>query len=164
MLGRRPHPLAALLFRQLRDLPALQAEALRDRRHRARRRQQPGAAASLSPLLLSPFIAPLLLPPPPPQVGFTTDPSSSRSTLHCTDIGRAFDVPIFHVNADEPEAVVRAFEMAADYRAAFSSDVIVEIVGYRKQCVGGGEGGGGEKCAMRGENRRGEREAPAPGC
>ena len=66
------------------------------------------------------------------QVGFTTDPHSARSTLHCTDLGKAFDVPIFHVNADEPEAVTRVFQMAAQYRAAFGSDVIVDLVGYRR--------------------------------
>jgi hypothetical protein len=47
------------------------------------------------------------------QVGFTTDPESARSTLHCTDIGRAFDVPIFHVNAYAPEDVSRVFTLAA---------------------------------------------------
>ena len=66
------------------------------------------------------------------QVGFTTDPESARSTLHCSDLGKAFDVPIFHVNGDDPEAVVRVFELAAEYRAAFKSDVIVDLVCYRR--------------------------------
>jgi 2-oxoglutarate dehydrogenase E1 component len=66
------------------------------------------------------------------QVGFTTDPESSRSTLHCTDLGKAFDVPIFHVNADDPEAVTRVFELAGEYRQHFKSDVIIDLVGYRR--------------------------------
>ena len=66
------------------------------------------------------------------QVGFTTDPESSRSSLHCTDLGKAFDVPIFHVNADDPEAVQRVFELAGEYRQTFKDDVIVDLVGYRK--------------------------------
>jgi 2-oxoglutarate dehydrogenase E1 component len=66
------------------------------------------------------------------QVGFTTDPEASRSTLHCSDIGKTFDVPIFHVNADDPEAVTKVFELAGEYRQQFKSDVIVDLVGYRK--------------------------------
>ena len=66
------------------------------------------------------------------MVGFTTDPEASRSTLHCTDLGKAFDVPIFHVNADDPEAVTAVFELAGEYRQTFKSDVIVDLVGYRK--------------------------------
>ena len=66
------------------------------------------------------------------QVGFTTDPESSRSTLHSSDLGKAFDVPIFHVNADDPEAVTRVFELCAEYRQRFKTDVIVDLVGYRK--------------------------------
>jgi 2-oxoglutarate dehydrogenase E1 component len=65
-------------------------------------------------------------------VGFTTDPESARSTLHCSDLGKAFDIPIFHVNADDPEAVQRVFETAAAYRLRFKTDVIVDLVGYRK--------------------------------
>ena len=66
------------------------------------------------------------------QVGFTTDPESSRSTLHPSDLGKAFDIPIFHVNADDPEAVTRVFELAGEYRQQFKTDVIVDLVGYRK--------------------------------
>lgn len=66
------------------------------------------------------------------QVGFTTDPEAARSTLHCSDLGKAFDVPIFHVNADDAEAVTRVFELAARYRARFKTDVIVDLVGYRR--------------------------------
>jgi 2-oxoglutarate dehydrogenase E1 component len=66
------------------------------------------------------------------QVGFTTDPESARSTLHSSDLGKAFDVPIFHVNADDPEAVTRVFELCAEYRQQFKTDVIIDLVGYRK--------------------------------
>jgi 2-oxoglutarate dehydrogenase E1 component len=66
------------------------------------------------------------------QVGFTTDPKDSRSTLYCSDIGKAFDIPIFHVNADDAEAVTRVFEMAVDYRQTFGVDVIVDLIGYRR--------------------------------
>lgn len=66
------------------------------------------------------------------QVGFTTDPESSRSTLHTSDLGKAFDIPIFHVNADDPDSVIRVFEMCAEYRQKFKTDVIVDLVGYRK--------------------------------
>jgi 2-oxoglutarate dehydrogenase E1 component len=66
------------------------------------------------------------------QVGFTTDPESARSTIHPSDLGKAFDLPTFHVNADDPEAVTRVFEVAAQYRTRFQTDVIVDLVGYRK--------------------------------
>ena len=66
------------------------------------------------------------------QVGFTTDPESGRFTTHPSDICKAFDVPAFHVNADDPEAVTRVFEVAAEYRARFKTDVLVNLVGYRK--------------------------------
>ena len=67
------------------------------------------------------------------QVGFTTDPIDARSTRYCTDLGKAFDVPVFHVNADDAEAVTRVFELAAEYRQQFSSDVIIDLIGHRKQ-------------------------------
>mmetsp|Transcript_4401 Transcript_4401/g.7747 ORF Transcript_4401/g.7747 Transcript_4401/m.7747 type:complete len:1040 (-) Transcript_4401:23-3142(-) len=66
------------------------------------------------------------------QIGFTTDPYMSRSTLYCTDLGRAFECPIFHVNADDPEAVAYVFKVAAEYRQTYLSDVIIDIVGYRR--------------------------------
>lgn len=66
------------------------------------------------------------------QIGFTTDPSSSRSTRYCSDIGAAFQTPIFHVNADDPEAVCRAFRIATEYRMRFKADVIVDVIGYRR--------------------------------
>eukprot|EP00397_Hematodinium_sp_SG-2012_P001483 GEMP01001486.1.p1 GENE.GEMP01001486.1~~GEMP01001486.1.p1 ORF type:complete len:1088 (-),score=241.82 GEMP01001486.1:2086-5349(-) len=66
------------------------------------------------------------------QVGFTTNPWDSRSTMYCSDLGKAFDVPIFHINADDTFAVCKAFEMAADYRMKFKTDVIIDLIGFRR--------------------------------
>ena len=66
------------------------------------------------------------------QVAFTTDPHASRSSPYCTDVARAIDAPIFHVNGDDVEAVTRVCELAAEYRQKFKSDVIVDLVCYRK--------------------------------
>merc|ERR1712038_189411 len=66
------------------------------------------------------------------QIGFTTDPRYSRSSPYCTDVGRVVNAPIFHVNADDPEAVIHVCRIAAEYRATFHKDVVVDIVGYRK--------------------------------
>ncbi|CAM6088249.1 unnamed protein product [Calypogeia fissa] len=66
------------------------------------------------------------------QVAFTTDPKSSRSSPYCTDVAKALNVPIFHVNGDDVEAVVHACELAAEWRAKFKSDVVVDIVCYRR--------------------------------
>eukprot|EP00744_Colponema_vietnamica_P008171 GILI01011679.1.p1 GENE.GILI01011679.1~~GILI01011679.1.p1 ORF type:complete len:945 (-),score=193.98 GILI01011679.1:114-2918(-) len=66
------------------------------------------------------------------QIGFTTDPLSSRSTDHCTDLGRLYGCPIFHVNGDCPEDVVRVFRTAAIYRATFNRSVVIDLVCYRR--------------------------------
>merc|ERR1711963_243021 len=66
------------------------------------------------------------------QIGFTTDPRYSRSSPYCTDVGRVVNAPIFHVNADDPEAVIHVCRIAAEYRATFHKDVVVDLVGYRK--------------------------------
>ena len=66
------------------------------------------------------------------QVAFTTDPKSSRSSRYCTDVAKAVDAPIFHVNGDDAEAVQRVMELAAEYRQRFKSDVVVDLVSYRK--------------------------------
>ena len=66
------------------------------------------------------------------QIGFTTNPEESRSTRYATDIGKATGVPIVHVNADDVEATVRAFELAAAWRQSFGRDIIVDLVGYRR--------------------------------
>jgi len=66
------------------------------------------------------------------QVGFTANPEQSRSTLYASDIGKAFGCPIFHVNADHPEEVSQVFELAAEWRAQFHTDVIIDLIGYRR--------------------------------
>jgi len=67
------------------------------------------------------------------QVGFTTGPEASRSTRYCTDIAKGFQIPILHVNGDDPEACVRAARLAFEYRQAFGRDVIVDMVCYRRR-------------------------------
>jgi len=67
------------------------------------------------------------------QIGFTTDPRFARSTPYCSDIAKAIDAPVFHVNGDDVEAVNFVCQMAADWRAEFKKDVVVDIVCYRKQ-------------------------------
>ncbi|TMW66879.1 hypothetical protein Poli38472_011995 [Pythium oligandrum] len=66
------------------------------------------------------------------QIGFTTDPANSRSSQYCSDLGKAFDVPILHVNSDDPVAVVKVFELAAEWRQQWRSDVIINLTGYRR--------------------------------
>lgn len=66
------------------------------------------------------------------QIGFTTDPKNSRSSQYCSDLGKAFDCPILHVNGDDPEAVVKVFELAAEWRQIWSSDVIINLTCYRR--------------------------------
>ncbi len=66
------------------------------------------------------------------QIGFTTNPSDSRSTTYCTDIAKGFQIPILHVNADDTEAVVRVMLLALDYRMTFGHDIFLDVIGYRK--------------------------------
>lgn len=66
------------------------------------------------------------------QIGFTADPGSSRSTTYCTDLAKFLNAPIFHVNSDSVEELVFVCQLAADWRAKFKSDVVVDIVCYRK--------------------------------
>ena len=66
------------------------------------------------------------------QIGFTTDPRFSRSSPYCTDGGCDVNAPSFHVYADDAEAVTNVCKIAAEYRATFHKDVVVDIVGYRK--------------------------------
>ncbi|RZS60074.1 multifunctional oxoglutarate decarboxylase/oxoglutarate dehydrogenase thiamine pyrophosphate-binding subunit/dihydrolipoyllysine-residue succinyltransferase subunit [Xylanimonas ulmi] len=67
------------------------------------------------------------------QVGFTTGPSSSRSTTYATDIAKGFQVPVLHVNGDDPEAVVRVAELAFAYREQFDRDVVIDMICYRRR-------------------------------
>lgn len=66
------------------------------------------------------------------QVGFTTSPASGRSSTYATDVARSVEAPIFHVNGDDPEAVVRVARLAFDYRQTFHKDVVVDLICYRR--------------------------------
>lgn len=66
------------------------------------------------------------------QIGFTTASADSRSTFFATDIAKVMPVPVFHANGDEPEAVMRAMELALRWRQKFGQDVVVDIIGYRR--------------------------------
>lgn len=66
------------------------------------------------------------------QVGFTTNPMNSRSTMYASDIGKAFSIPIFHCNGDDPLAVVTAFEMAVEWRQQYGEDCIIDMICYRR--------------------------------
>ncbi|PYT76194.1 MAG: 2-oxoglutarate dehydrogenase E1 component [Acidobacteria bacterium] len=65
-------------------------------------------------------------------IGFTTPPHQEHSARFASDIAKRQSVPIFHVNGEDPDAVVRTGRMAAEYRAKFGSDVVVDIIGYRR--------------------------------
>jgi len=66
------------------------------------------------------------------QIGFTTTPAEARSTLYCTDVAKMIQVPIFHVNGDDPEAVVHCVKEAMAYRQRFHEDVVIDMVCYRR--------------------------------
>ena len=66
------------------------------------------------------------------QVGFTTDFDDARSSIYCSDVAKIIDAPIFHVNGDDPEAVVFVSKMAVEFREQFNRDVFIDMVCYRK--------------------------------
>lgn len=65
-------------------------------------------------------------------IGFTTEPEDDRSTKHSSDIVKGFNVPIFHVNADDPEACLKVVQLAFEYRQTFHKDVLINLIGYRR--------------------------------
>ena len=65
-------------------------------------------------------------------IGFTTEPHAYSSTRYATDIAKRLPIPIFHVNAEDPDAVARVARLAVEYRNAFAADVVVDLLGYRR--------------------------------
>lgn len=65
-------------------------------------------------------------------IGFTTDPNDSRSTRYASDIAKGYEIPVFHVNADDPEACVAVAKLISEYRAKFHKDILVDLIGYRR--------------------------------
>jgi len=66
------------------------------------------------------------------QVGFTTDFDDARTSIYCTDVAKAIDAPVLHVNGDDPEAVVFCAKMAAEFRQKFKRDIFIDMVCYRR--------------------------------
>jgi 2-oxoglutarate dehydrogenase E1 component len=66
------------------------------------------------------------------RIGFTTTPQEARSTLYATDVAKMIQIPIFHVNGDDPEAVVHCMKLAFSYRQRFEEDVVIDLVCYRR--------------------------------
>lgn len=66
------------------------------------------------------------------QVGFTTSNIDARSSIYCSDVAKALDTPIFHVNGNDPEAVIYAIKLAIEFRQEFNRDVFVDIICYRR--------------------------------
>ncbi|MFC0188681.1 2-oxoglutarate dehydrogenase E1 component [Fictibacillus aquaticus] len=65
-------------------------------------------------------------------IGFTTDSSDSRSTRYASDLAKGYEIPVIHVNADDPEACLDAVYFACEYRKTFNKDVLIDLIGYRR--------------------------------
>src|SRR5687767_12977345 len=66
------------------------------------------------------------------QIGFTTSPAEDRSTEYCTDVAKMLQIPIFHVNGEDPEAVAQVIRLCMEFRHTFKRDVIIDVYGYRR--------------------------------
>ena len=66
------------------------------------------------------------------QIGFTTSPEAGRSTIYSTDVARMTQLPIFHINGDDPEAAYRVLQIALDYRQKYNKDVVLDLIGFRR--------------------------------
>jgi 2-oxoglutarate decarboxylase len=66
------------------------------------------------------------------QIGFTTGPEAGRSTIYSTDVARMTQLPIFHINGDDPETAYRVLQIALDYRQHFNKDVVLDLIGFRR--------------------------------
>ena len=66
------------------------------------------------------------------QIGFTTPPKQGRSSYYCTEIAKAVDAPVIHVNADVPDILDKIMKIAVAYRQKFNKDIFIDIVGYRR--------------------------------
>lgn len=66
------------------------------------------------------------------QIGFTTTPEQARSSVYATDIARMLQIPVFHVNGEDPDAVDRVIQIAMDFRKEFRKDIVIDMYGYRK--------------------------------
>ncbi|QAY66687.1 2-oxoglutarate dehydrogenase E1 component [Paenibacillus protaetiae] len=66
------------------------------------------------------------------RIGFTTNSEDSRSTMYSSDVAKGFDIPIIHVNADDPDACIQAIRIAYEYRKQFKKDFVIDMIGYRR--------------------------------
>ncbi len=66
------------------------------------------------------------------QIGFTTAPEASRSSIYSTDVAKMTQLPIFHINGDDPEAAFRVLRLALDFRQEFNKDVVLDVIGFRR--------------------------------